>query len=85
MTEHGQQHELTPDEMRAAPKTGRDDLEPNEMTTWDGEGNPIRNVFADNAEGRLAEGTGRDTDSALKDAQADGTILGDDSGPHEGG
>ena len=77
--------ELSPDQMRAAPKTGRDDLEPTEMTTWDGEGNPIRSVFTDNAEGRLGEGTGRDTEDALKDAQADGKVLGADSGPHEGG
>lgn len=76
---------LSPDEMRAAPKTGRDDLEPTEMTTWDGEGNPIRSVFTDNAEGRLAEGTGRNTEDALKDAQADGKVLGEDSGPSEGG
>lgn len=85
MTEQGEKSELTPDEMRAAPKTGRDNLEPTEMTTWDGEGNPISHVFTDNAEGRLAEGTARDTDSALEDAQADGKVLGEDSGPHEGG
>ncbi len=85
MTEQAQGEELSPDQMRAAPKTGRDNLEPTEMTTWDGEGNPIRNVFTDNAEGRLAEGTGRSTEDALKDAQADGKVIGEDSGPYEQG
>ncbi len=81
MTEQRSSDEFNPDEMRAAPKTGRDDLETNEMTTWDGAGNPIHNVFSDNAEGRSAEGTGRSTDDAAKDAEADGKVLGDDAGP----
>ncbi len=81
MTEKRTSGELTPEEMQAPPKTGRDDLEPTQMTTWDGTGEPINHVLTDNAEGRLAEGTGRSTEDARQDAQADGKVLGDDTGP----
>ncbi|MDQ3354568.1 MAG: hypothetical protein M3507_08860 [Actinomycetota bacterium] len=81
MSDQRSSDEYNPDEMRAAPKTGRDDPEPNEMTTWDGAGNPVRDVFTDNAEGRLAEGTGDTAEEARKDAEADGKVLGEDAGP----
>lgn len=77
--------ELSPDEMRAAPKTGaQENVEPNEMTTWDGAGNPIKHVFADDESGHLSEGTGSDTDEALKDARDPSHILGPDASPDVG-
>ncbi len=73
--------ELSPDQMRQGPKVGRDNVEPNEMTTFDGTGEPVKNVFTDNEAGVLAEGTGRSTEDAAKDAQAGDDILGEDAGP----
>ncbi len=73
--------QLSPDQMSQGAKVSRQSLEPNEMTTWDGEGDPVKNVFTDNEAGVLAEGTGRSTEDALKDAQEGGEILGDDAGP----
>lgn len=78
MSDQRSSDEFNPEEMQAPPKTGRDELEPNEMTSWDGAGNPIHHVLTDNAEGRLAEGTGPSTEDAHKDAEADGKVLGDD-------
>lgn len=84
MTEQNQHpDELSPDEMKAAPKaaTSRDDLEPTEMTTWDGAGNPIKHVFTDDEGGHLSEGTGPSTEKALKDARDPSHMLGPDAGP----
>lgn len=78
MSEQRSSDEFDPEGIQAPPKTGRDDLEPNEMTSWDGAGNPIRHVLTDNAEGRLAEGTGSSAEDAKEDAEADGKVLGDD-------
>ena len=75
-------NELSPDEMRAEPKSGiQEDAEPNEMTTWDGAGNPIKHVFADDDSGHLSEGTGSDTEEAFKDAKDPSHVLGPDAGP----
>ena len=76
--------ELGPDQMRAAPGTGRQDQEPTEMTTWDGAGNPIKHVFTDDEGGHLSEGTGPSTDEALKDARDPDHVLGQDASPEMG-
>ncbi|MGI9119128.1 MAG: hypothetical protein ACR2G7_03185 [Acidimicrobiales bacterium] len=73
--------QLSPDQMRQGAKVSRQSLEPNEMTTWDGEGDPVKGVFTDNEAGVLAEGTGSSTEDALKDAEEGDEILGDDAGP----
>ncbi len=73
--------QMTPDQMRAAPKSGRDDLQPTEMTTFDGAGNPIKHVITDDASGRMTEGTGPDTGAALEDARDPSHVLGDDVTP----
>lgn len=73
--------QMTPDQMRAAPGSGRDNLQPTEMTTFDGAGNPIKHVFTDDASGRLSEGTGPDTDDAMADAKDPSHVLGDDVTP----
>lgn len=73
---------LGPDEMRAAPgDTQRDQLEETQMTTWDGAGNPIKHVFADDEGGHLAEGTGGTTEEAKKSAADPDSVLGPDAGP----
>lgn len=71
----------TPDEMRQGTKVSRPNLEPNEMTTFDGAGDPVKHVFTDNEAGVLAEGTGRSTEDAHEDAQEGDDILGDDAAP----
>lgn len=83
MTEHDTPRELTPDEMRAEPHadTSRQNLEPNEMTSWDGAGNPIKHVITDDKSGHLSEGTGRSTDEAMKEARDADSVLGKDAGP----
>lgn len=81
MTENETPRELTPDEMRAAPGTGRDNLEPNEMNTWDGAGNPVRHVFTDDESGHLSEGTGRSTEDATQNAQDPDNMLSEDTSP----
>jgi hypothetical protein len=86
MTEHDQKRELTPEEMKASPKTAaRDQQEPNPMTTWDGAGNPISHVFADDEEGRLAEGVGDTPEDAAHDARDTGTSRGVSRKPGLGG
>ena len=75
---------LGPDEMRAAPGTAsRGQQEPTEMTTWDGAGNPIKHVFADDESGHLAEGTGATTDEAKANAADPDDVLGPDASPGE--
>ncbi len=76
--------QMTPDQMRAAPGTGRQDKEPTQMTTFDGAGNPIKHVITDDASGRLAEGTGPDTEAAAGDAEDPSHVLGDDASPGMG-
>lgn len=76
--------ELGPDQMRAAPGTGRQQGEPTEMTTWDGAGNPIKHVFTDDESGHLAEGTGASTEEAAKDAKDPSHLLGQDASPEMG-
>ncbi|CAN5192565.1 hypothetical protein BH24ACT1_BH24ACT1_03720 [soil metagenome] len=76
--------ELSPDQMRAAPGTGRQDGEPTEMTTWDGAGNPIKHVFTDDESGHLSEGTGPKTEEAKKDASDPSHMLGQDASPEMG-
>lgn len=73
---------LGPDEMRApGGSTSRDQVEPTEMTTWDGAGNPIKNVVADSESGHLAEGTGATTEEAKESAADPDSVLGPDAGP----
>lgn len=83
MTEQDKPHDLTVDEMKADSHgpMSRDDLEPSEMTSWDGAGNPIKHVFADDESGHMSEGTGGSTDEAMKDARDPSQVLGDDAGP----
>ena len=73
--------QMTPDQMRAAPGTGRSDVQPTEMTTWDGAGNPIKHVIANDEDGHLSEGTGPDSTSAAADARNPDHVLGDDVTP----
>ena len=73
--------QMTPDQMRAAPGSGRADTEPTQMTTFDGAGNPIKHVITDDDSGRLTEGTGPDTQSAMADAKDPSHVLGDDVTP----
>jgi hypothetical protein len=72
---------LSPDDMRAAPGSGRGQHETNQMTTWDGAGNPIKHVFAEGQDGHLTEGTGESTQEALDNAKANDTVLGPDASP----
>ncbi|MBW3547379.1 MAG: hypothetical protein KY452_04475 [Actinobacteria bacterium] len=73
---------LSPDDMRASGGTApADRLEPNEMTAWDGQGNPIKHVFTDDEGGRLAQGTGHTTEEAEKEAKTGETALGPDASP----
>ncbi|MBW3626993.1 MAG: hypothetical protein KY412_05220 [Actinobacteria bacterium] len=73
---------LGPDEMRApGGSTPRGQLETNQMTTWDGAGNPIKHVFAEGKDGHLTEGTGADTQEAKDNAKANDTVLGPDASP----
>ncbi len=81
MTEHDKADELSPDEMRAAPGTGRDNLESNEMTSWDGAGSPIKHVITDDESGHLSEGTGGSTEDAKKDANDSSHMLSEDASP----
>ncbi|MBW3575115.1 MAG: hypothetical protein KY450_09650 [Actinobacteria bacterium] len=73
--------QMTPDQMRADPGAGRGDTEPTEMTTFDGAGNPIKHVITDDDSGRMTEGTGPDTESAMSDAKDPSHVLGDDVTP----
>lgn len=73
---------LSPDEMRApGGSASRDQVEPTEMTAWDGQGNPIKHVFTNDEAGRLAEGTGHTTEEAEKEAKTGETALGPDASP----
>lgn len=75
---------LSPDQMRAAagdPARTRDQLEANQMTTWDGAGNPIKHVFAQGQDGHLTEGTGETVQEAKENAKANDTVLGPDVSP----
>ncbi|MDP9019341.1 MAG: hypothetical protein M3N25_00825 [Actinomycetota bacterium] len=73
---------LSPDDMRASGgRAPGDRLEPTEMTTWDGAGNPIKHVFAEGKDGHLTEGTGATTQEAKEDAKAEDTVLGPDVSP----
>lgn len=87
MTEHENAKELTPDEMRADPDAvpTRQHLEPNEMTSWDGTGNPIKHVLTDDEGGHLSEGTGQSTDEAAKEAREPDSLLGEEAGPEPEG
>lgn len=83
MTEHEENRELTPDEMKTDPDSAssrdassRDDLDPAQMTTWDGAGNPMPHVFANDEDGRLDEGLGETADKALTDARDTDTSRG---------
>ncbi len=59
----------------------RDSYEPTEMTTWDGTGNPIKHVIAEDDSGFLSEGTGATTEEAEKSAKDPDQVLGDDVSP----
>ncbi len=87
MTENDTPRELTPDEMRAEPHsdTSRENLESNEMTSWDGTGNPIKQVIVDDESGHLSEGTGQSSDEAMKEARDSDAVVGENVGlkPHE--
>ncbi len=87
MTENDTPRELTPDEMRAEPDSdsSRQNLESNEMTSWDGAGNPITNVITDDESGRLSEGTGQSSDEAMEEARDTDAAVGENVGlkPHE--
>ena len=73
--------QMTPDQMRAAPGSGRSDTQPTEMTTFDGAGNPIKHVLTDDDSGHLSEGTGPTTEAAMDDARDPSHVLGDDVSP----
>lgn len=49
-------------------------------TVFDGKGNETVVVTADNADGRMSEGTGASTEEALDDAKKPGEMLGDGYG-----
>lgn len=86
MTDQDQeQNQLSPEEMRAEPGVGRQDVEPNEMATWDGAGNQIHNVITDSESGHLSEGTGDTTEEAMKEARDSDAAVGENVGlkPHE--
>ena len=87
MTENDTPRALTPDEMRAEPDSDSSpqNLESNEMTSWDGAGNPIKQVIADDESGQLSAGTGQSSDEAMKEARDTDTAVGENVGlkPHE--
>jgi hypothetical protein len=83
MADNEKPSELSLDETKAEPHASpsRDNVEPTEMTSWDGAGNPIKHVFANDESGHLSEGTGGSTDEATKDAQDPSHVLGKDASP----
>lgn len=81
MSDQEQSDQLSPDEMRAPGGGGRPNKEPTGMTTWDGAGNPIKHVLADDEDGHLSEGTGPDAQKAAEDAADSSHVLGDDVTP----
>jgi|GEM_PF-7118701 len=72
---------LSPDEMRDNSGGPRDSYESQEMTTWDGAGNPIKHHIGQDADGNLSEGTGPTSEAAADDAADPDHVLGDDVTP----